>query len=72
MKRSSRALGYCPQCQKLLYTDRKTAKKVARQHHEDHKSVYPCPINPILFHVGGVPDEVISGALTRGEYFHAG
>lgn len=69
MKRSSYAIGYCDPCEKLLYVDRKTARRVVRLHHEDHKSVYRCPVNQSLFHVGGVPDEVISGQISRSEYF---
>lgn len=69
MKRSARAMGWCEFCGKLLYVDRKTAKKVANQHKEDHKSVYRCPANGAMFHVGGVPDEVIRGEISRSEYF---
>lgn len=68
MKRSSRAIGWCPPCRKLLYSDRKTAKKVARAHRE-HKSEYPCPEQDNMWHVGGVPELVIRGEMTRAEYY---
>lgn len=70
MRRSARALGWCEPCGKLLYESRKIARKVAREHHEDHKNEYRCPVNTGLFHVGGLPDEVIMGELTRAEYYH--
>lgn len=69
MRRSSHAFGFCELHQKLLYLTRKQARKVARSHKEDHKSVYECPVHPKLYHVGGVPDEVIRGEMTRSEYF---
>jgi hypothetical protein len=68
MKRSSRALGWCPPCGKLLYATRKQAKKVSREHNS-HMNEYRCPVNPAMFHVGGLPEAVIKGKLTRNEYY---
>jgi len=68
VRRSSRALGWCAACRKLLYPSRKAARKVAREH-RDHKNEYPCPVNSAMFHVGGLPESVIRGEVTRGEYY---
>ena len=68
MKRSARAIGWCPSHGKLLYVNRKTARKAAKEHPE-HKSEYPCSVNTDLWHVGGVPDKVIKGEMTRTEYY---
>lgn len=68
-RRSARAIGWCDFHGKLLYDSRKTARKVAREHHGDHKSEYECTVTHALFHVGEVPDEVIRGEMTRTEYF---
>ena len=70
MKRTAHAMGFCTPCGKLLYVSRKVARKIARQHREAHKSVYQCPVNQALFHVGGVPNQVIRGDLTRSEYYN--
>lgn len=69
MRRSSNAMGWCAPCGKLLYDTRKKAKRIAREHHQAHKSEYPCPVNQILWHVGEVPEEVIKGNITRNEYY---
>lgn len=69
MRRSGRAAGWCEFHEKLLYVDRKTARKVSKQHHEDHKSEYECTMVPGMYHVGGVPDEVMKGQMTRTEYY---
>lgn len=62
------AIAWCEGCQKLLYTDRKRARYVARQHHP-HKSTYPCPVNPSMFHVGSLSEAIKSGVVTRDEYY---
>lgn len=62
------ALGWCDYHQKLLYDGRKQAKKAARMHVE-HKSTYECSFSPGLFHVGGLPESVMRGRLTRGQVF---
>lgn len=65
----SLSFGWCEDCEKLSYIDRKTARKVAVQHREDHKSVYQCKFRPQLWHVGGLPDAVMEGRVTRGDWF---
>ena len=68
MKRSARALGWCLVHGKLLYLDRKTAKKAAHEH-RSHKNEFRCDINPGLWHIGELPSAVISGEMTRNEYY---
>lgn len=68
-RRSARAIGWCDFHGKLLYSSRKIARKVSKDHHEDHKGEYECSVTLGMFHVGGVPDEVIRGEMTRTEYF---
>lgn len=68
MGRSSGAVSWCTYHQKLLYTSRSRARKAARAH-SDHKSPYPCTINPNLWHIGGLPEEVKRGEMTRDEFF---
>lgn len=65
----SLSLGWCDDCGKLSYIDRKTARKVAREHREEHKSLYQCQYRPQLWHVGGLPDAVMEGKVTRGEWY---
>jgi hypothetical protein len=62
------SVGWCPDHRKLLYTDRKRAKLILRRH-VDHKNIYRCPTHPGMFHIGGLPKEVISGEMTRDEFF---
>jgi hypothetical protein len=66
--RSTDAIGWCGECQKLLYTDRKRAKVIGRQHHP-RKGSYPCPINPLMFHVGSLAEAIRQGHVTRNEYY---
>jgi hypothetical protein len=68
MKRSARAMGWCTTDEKLLYVNRKMARKAAKEHPE-HKSEYRCSANPGLWHIGGVPGAVIRGEMTRREYY---
>ena len=70
MSRASAAMGWCPVHGKLLYVDRKTARKVSRRH-PSHKNEFPCAVNPAMWHIGELPPEVVSGEVTRGEYFHS-
>ncbi|HEY6073134.1 MAG TPA: hypothetical protein VIV15_07005 [Anaerolineales bacterium] len=69
MRRSARAMGWCPVCGKLLYANRKIARKAAREHADRHMNEYPCGANPALWHIGGVPGAVIKGDVTRTEYY---
>jgi hypothetical protein len=68
MGRSSGAVSWCWYHQKLLYTSRKRARVAARAHPE-HKSPYPCTEVPTLWHIGGLPDEVRRGDMTRDQFF---
>jgi hypothetical protein len=64
----SAAIAWCEACQKLSYTDRKRARIVAKQH-RPRKGTYPCPVNPMLFHVGGLASPVKQGIVTREEFY---
>lgn len=66
--KTAAAIGWCYTHDKLMYTNRKRAKSVARQH-PDHKGVYPCEANQGMFHIGALPWEVIAGELTREQFF---
>lgn len=69
INKTAGAIGWCDSCWKLLYSERKNARAVGRQHHP-HKGTYPCPANTQMWHVGSVPRAVIEGHLTRAEYFY--
>lgn len=69
MKRSGRAMGWCPVCGKLLYATRKVARQAAREHPDRHMNEFRCDANPAMWHIGGVPDAVIKGEITRSEYY---
>jgi hypothetical protein len=62
------AIGWCEACQKLMYTDRRRAKSVGKQHHP-HKGTYVCPANGLMFHVGSLPEAIKQGHITRSEYY---
>jgi hypothetical protein len=66
--KTSTAIGYCDVHHKLLYTDRKRARSVARQHPE-HKNVYRCNASQDMWHIGGLPDDVKHGHVTKDEFF---
>jgi hypothetical protein len=63
------AVAFCELHQKLLWPDRKTARAVARQHHDDRKSVYHCSVQPHLFHVGHLAPEVKHGEMSRAHRY---
>ena len=63
-------IGWCQVCQKKLYTDRKSAKHVARQHHP-RKGTYPCPDMPGMWHVGQLADPIKQGVATRTEFYRS-
>jgi hypothetical protein len=69
--KNAAAIGWCETCQKLLYTDRKRARTVARQHHP-HKNTYPCPVRGDLWHVGSLHEAIKHGHVTRDEYYGGG
>lgn len=69
-KRSSLAMGWCEVHGKLLYVDRKTAKKAARCH-PSHKNEFPCDENGAMWHIGELPLAVIRGEITRDDYFRS-
>lgn len=62
--RHATALGFCETHDKLLYTSRKKARNVARQHTK-HMSVYQCSVTTHLWHVGSLALTVIQGEADR-------
>lgn len=64
------AMGHCPVHGKLLYVNRKTARKAARAH-PTHKNEFPCDVNPAMWHIGELPSAVIRGEVTREEYYRS-
>ena len=66
--RSALAIGYCSDHDKLLYVDRKTARRAAKAH-PTHKNEFQCSVNPLMWHIGELPPAVIRGEMTRDEYF---
>lgn len=69
INKTAGAIGWCDNCEKLLYLDRNKARAVGRQH-RPHKGTYRCPVNDQMWHVGSVPRAVIEGHVTRAEYFY--
>lgn len=66
--RSSLAMGWCPVHGKLLFVNRKTARKAARAH-PTHKNEFQCDVNPAMWHIGELPQAVIRGEMTRDQYY---
>ena len=66
--KTASAVAWCYTHNKLLYTDRKRARNVARQHPQ-HKNVYRCDANTELWHIGGLPDDVKHGHVTKDDYY---
>jgi hypothetical protein len=69
VNKTAAAIGYCDQCEKLSYVDRKSARHVARKH-RDHKQAYRCP-HSMFWHVGELPEPIRKGYVTRDEFFGA-
>lgn len=67
----NRSFGWCEYHEKLLYLGRKAARQAARLHVE-HKGTYVCDFNSGLYHVGGLPEAVLRGRLTRDQVYHRG
>lgn len=61
-------IAWCDACEKKSYTSRKAARRIARRHTE-HKAVYRCPTNQLLWHVGRLPERVRQGEVTRDEFY---
>lgn len=68
INKTGSAIAYCEVHGKLLYTDRKTARGVSRQH-ATHKNVYRCDQSPGWWHIGGLPVEVRRGNATKDEFY---
>lgn len=64
------SVGWCYDCEKLFYPSRADAKKIVRRHTTEHKSAYRCDFNQRYWHVGSLPQKVMEGTATRGEYYH--
>lgn len=69
INKTAGAIGWCDNCGKLLYLDRRKARAIGKLHHP-RKGTYKCPMNEFMWHVGGVPRAVVEGFFTRDEYFN--
>lgn len=69
--RSSLAMGWCEVHGKLLYVNRKTARRAAKAH-STHKNEFECEEIPALWHIGELPVAVIRGEVTRDSYYFKG
>lgn len=68
MTRGQGSMGFCVPCDKLMYPDRKSARRTAREH-ASHKNAYRCPVNDMFWHVGELPRMVIEGHVDRETYY---
>lgn len=66
--RRGHAIAWCDACEKKSYTSRKAARRIARRHTE-HKTVYRCPINQMLWHVGRLAEAIRQGQVSREEFY---
>jgi hypothetical protein len=64
-----RSLGWCEYHDKQLYLNRKIAKEVCRLHQGEHKSPFPCVMHEGLWHIGGLPQSIISGRYSRDDLY---
>lgn len=62
-------LGWCEACRKRLYVSRKQAKKAIREKRDSRLRPYACPVQPLLVHVGHIPQRVKTGDITAREYY---
>jgi hypothetical protein len=62
-------LGRCQAHDKKCLPTRKEARQLAaKQFSDHHMSVYRCD-ETNFYHVGGLPESVIRGTITRGEIY---
>jgi hypothetical protein len=61
----------CNYHDKWSYPSRKEARRIAREHHGEHKAVYPCTFRPDWYHVGELDSNVIAGILSREERYRS-
>ncbi len=59
----------CPFCGKIQHITRKAAKRHVRSLPREHLSVYRCPAGTDMFHVGHLPEKVLSGDTDRRTMF---
>lgn len=64
-----RSAGWCNDCWKQLYADRKSARQVCRLHHGRHKTVFHCPVQPSFYHIGELSRSVIAGYNVRDDFY---
>lgn len=64
-KRIALSVSWCEKHEKWLYARRKDAKRMAREHPDQHKVAYRCSLKPQLWHIGNINPLVLSGARTR-------
>lgn len=59
---------FCADCQKRSFITRADARQVAKQS-TVHRSVYPCPADPTVWHVGQLAYAVRQGIVDRHQYY---
>lgn len=59
----------CPDCGKRGYFEKRVAKIIDRRLHDSRMSVYRCPYNDELWHVGMLPKQVIAGEISRSDIY---
>ena len=67
--KNATSIGWCERCAKHLYITRREARAVARRHGSSHKAVYSCPANDNFWHIGELSPVVISGAVSRDDFY---
>ena len=68
--RDGTALGYCDTHSKLMYPDRKSARKAASRL-SGHLNAYRCTAVPMFWHVGTLNPYVIQGHVDRSTWYQA-
>lgn len=67
-RKQQAAVAFCDEHQKQMYSNRKRARRVAALHPE-HKRSYRCDAHPGMWHIGGLPDAVRHGEMTKEEFY---
>jgi hypothetical protein len=68
VNKTATAVAYCKVHHKLLYTDRKRARNIAKQHPQ-HKNVYRCEEHDGLWHIGALPIEIKHGHISKEDFY---
>lgn len=60
---------WCPDCGKRSYAHRKAAKAEIRRINGTRMREYRCPTTRTYFHIGHLPDAVVTGKVTAPEIY---